>query len=292
MKTGSSGKMLLVAGVFALVVVAGVAAWIIRSRHGGAPPSPPAMSAQLGNPAKPAAACQTPGAPSRVAALQALLGGNVSSEKVRVDEDIAMSIWFEQCFEQGGLLKKAVFMQSQTVDPKTGQHEVEGAIDPAVVSAVVYRYANDRWTLESKAAAFGRVGNNGEAPGTKEAQMLPLNAQTVAFLPEERYTQMGVVGTVKHIFSYDGKSWVDAETLDTGEENGGDCDDDGAKSDPSRACYDYSGTVSVAANSGGSYADLVVTQTGSIPVAGGQSVKQRVVRYAFQGGKYAEAKGR
>jgi hypothetical protein len=229
--------------------------------------------------------------PTANEALAALFAVPVSRNRLKIDESHLASLWFEQSFEDGLHRYHSIFIKTQITEKESGE-VYGGHADAPIISAVVYRYQNNRWKLVSKQKNIGVFGSWGNAPDIKQGQLLPLAKGNTALLLNISYSGQGYTNTGKAIYSYYENNWVQVGYLQTGGDNEGVCDDERLDNDELLfACWRFSGNIKLAKdNIGEDYPDLVVHRKGTMSGKKGRIIPVKDSMYIFNGEEYVEVK--
>jgi hypothetical protein len=232
-------------------------------------------------------------APEHTAALSELFGITDSSGKVRISANELSSIWFEQSFSLGNDELHVIFTKTQEVDPQSGAI-VKAHAQGVKVGAITYQQTDGQWQVVSKQPKFGDFGEWGDVPEVKQAEILQLSPENIAFMIDAGGGMGGFFESGKALFAYSKNSWRDLGYVQTDADNSGACDESSerAPSDESGSipCWRYTGTLSIVPGENAEYPDLLVTRTGTESGENGVSiVPAKSVTYVFNGEKYVDA---
>ena len=203
--------------------------------------------ALLAGAAAPAPA-STPRPPSAAEAMAALCGLAVADDESGcMVEGQHISAWRNVQFEIDGApgfaLLATVTEEADSDEP--GFHAPDERLSLAQIS---YRYADGRWHQASRQIHFGSIAVSGAAgnpPIVGNGAPYTLDTPTggsLIGLPITRLVPGGISITGYSMFRVapeDGGGWAYAGDIDTGIENGADCDGD----DTRRRCYASTGTI-------------------------------------------------
>ena len=231
--------------------------------------------------------------PDHTTALNELFGITDSSGKVRISANELSSIWFEQSFSLGNDEFHVIFTKTQEVDPQSGAI-VKAHAQGVKVGAITYKQIDGQWQVVSRQPKFGDFGEWGDAPEVKQAEILQLSPENIAFMIDAGGGMGGFFESGKALFAYLKNSWRDLGYVQTDANNSGACDEpsEQAPSDEggSIPCWSYTGTISIVPGENAEYPDLLVTRTGTESGENGISiVPAKSVTYVFNGEKYVDA---
>jgi hypothetical protein len=231
--------------------------------------------------------------PDHTTALSELFGIADSSGKVRVSANELSSIWFGQSFSLGSDEFHVIFTKTQEVDPQSGAI-VKAHAQGVKVGAITYKQIDGQWQVVSRQPKFGDFGEWGDVPEVKQAEILQLSAENIAFMVDAGGGMGGFFESGKALFAYSKNSWRDLGYVQTNADNSGACDEPSgqAPSDEggSIPCWSYTGTISIVPGENAEYPDLLVTRTGTASGENGVSiVPAKSVTYVFNGEKYVDA---
>ncbi len=226
--------------------------------------------------------------PDPSAALKGLFGSEFSGEPIKTKSGERVGFWFEQSFAIDGHDYHVIFSKGQKLDAETGA-PLDSHVQGVKVGAVTYRLDSDGWRAIGKQTGIGEIGSWGEAPDIKQAEILILSPERIAFMLDFGYGMGGYFDDGKVLFGFDGTSWVDLGFVQTGGNNAGACDDEPLPSGITIPCWAYTGDISVLADIHRGYPDLLVTRTGTR--SGDEQHPVKAVEntvYRFDGNKYAD----
>lgn len=231
--------------------------------------------------------------PDHTTALNELFGITDSSGKVRISANELSSIWFEQSFKLGNDEFHVIFTKTQEVDPQSGAI-VKAHAQGVKVGAITYKRIDGQWQVVSRQQKFGDFGEWGDASEVKQAEILQLSPENIAFMVDAGGGMGGFFESGKSLFAYSKNSWRDLGYVQTDADNSGVCDEpsERAPSDDggSIPCWSYKGTISIVPGENAEYPDLLVTRTGTESGENGVSiVPAKSVTYVFNGEKYVDA---
>ncbi|WP_404359295.1 hypothetical protein [Methylotuvimicrobium sp. KM1] len=226
--------------------------------------------------------------PDPSAALKELYGSEFSGESIKTESGELVGFWFEQSFAIGGLDYHVIFGKTQKIDPETGA-PLDSHVQGVKVGAATYRLDSDGWRAIGMQTGIGEIGSWGEAPDIKQAEVLTLSPERIAFMLDFGYGMGGYFDDGKVLFGFDGTTWIDLGFVQTGGNNAGACDDKPLPSGIMIPCWSYTGTISVLSDIHHGYPDLLVARTGTQSGDEQHPVKpaENAV-YRFDGDKYAD----
>lgn len=226
--------------------------------------------------------------PDSSVALKELFGIESSGGTSNIESGEQVGFWFEQGFAIGDRDYHVIFGKAQKIDPETGA-PLDSHVQGVKVGAATYRLDSDGWRVIGKQTGIGEIGSWGEAPDIKQAEILTLSPQRIAFMLDFGYGMGGYFDDGKVLFGFDGTTWADLGFVQTGGNNAGACDDEPLPSGITIPCWSYTGTISVLSDIHHGYPDLLVARTGTQsgdeqhPI---NSAEDAV--YRFDGDKYAD----
>lgn len=231
--------------------------------------------------------------PDHATALEELFGISDSNGKARISTNELSSIWFEQSFKLGSDDLHVIFMKTQEIDPQSGAI-VKTHAQGVKVGSITYKQVDGDWQVISKQPKFGDFGEWGDAPEVKQAEILQLSPDNIAFMIETGGGMGGFFESGKALFAYSKNNWRDLGYVQTDGDNSGACDgaSEPAPSDKggSIPCWRYTGTLSIVPGKNIDYPDLLVTRTGTESGEDGVSiVPAKNVTYIFNGEKYVDS---
>lgn len=233
------------------------------------------------------------GKPDHITALKDLFGAADPSGKARVSANELSSIWFEQSFKLGSDDFYVVFAKTQEVDPQTGAI-VEAHAQGVKVGAVTYKQTDGRWQVVSKQPKFGDFGEWGDASEVKQAEVLQLSPDNIAFMIDTGAGMGGFFESGKALFAFSKNNWRDLGYVQTDADNSGICDEASERASSAEGgsipCWSYTGAISTVSGQNTEYPDLLVTRTGTESGENGVSIMPaKNVIYIFNGEKYIDA---
>ncbi|MEF3076663.1 hypothetical protein V2P20_16660 [Methylobacter sp. Wu1] len=227
--------------------------------------------------------------PDHTAALSELFGIPDSGGKVRISANELSSIWFEQSFSLGNDEFHVIFTKTQEIDPQSGAI-VKAHAQGVKVGAITYKRIDSQWQAVSKQPKFGDFGEWGDVPEVKQAEILQLSPENIAFMLDAGGGMGGFFESGKALFAYSKNSWRDLGYVQTDADNSGACDEAPSDEGGSMPCWRYTGTISIVPGENAEYPDLLITRTGTESGENGVSiVPAKNVTYVFNGEKYVDA---
>lgn len=226
--------------------------------------------------------------PDHTTALNELFGITDSSGKVRISANELSSIWFEQSFSLGNDEFHVIFTKTQEIDPQSGAI-VKAHAQGVKVGAITYKQVDGQWQAVSRQPKFGDFGEWGDVPEVKQADILQLSPENIAFMIDAGGGMGGFFESGKALFAYSKDSWRDLGYVQTNADNSGACDEAPSDEGGSIPCWSYTGTISIVPGENAEYPDLLVTRTGTESGENGVSVvPAKNVTYVFNGEKYVD----
>ncbi len=247
-RPGMSVAAKVIIAIVSIFILAGIVAVIVISNF--SQKESRVASPTLSAPAQPVLSL-----PSNEAAIKKLFGVSGPGGKVKTASDKLTSFWFEQSFKVGTDNLHVKFFATQSLD-ESGQPESCHACG-VDVGAITYKQYGVHWAEISKQPQFGSAGQWGEASEAK-TEVLQLSPNSSAIMLDAGGTYQGVTEIGKKIFVFALNSWRDVGFVKTGEDNSGDCSEEGRS-----PCFSYEGVISVVKGSMSDYPDLLVTRTGT-----------------------------
>lgn len=227
--------------------------------------------------------------PDHTAALSELFGITDSGGKVRISANELSSIWFGQSFSLGDDELHVIFTKTQEVDPQSGAI-VKAHAQGVKVGAITYKLVDGQWQVVSRQPKFGDFGEWGDVPEVKQAEILQLSPENIAFMIDAGAGMGGFFESGKALFVYSKNSWRDLGYIQTDANNSGACDEAPSDEGGSMPCWSYTGTISIVPGENAEYPDLLVIRTGTESGENGVSiVPAKNVTYVFNGEKYVDA---
>jgi hypothetical protein len=227
--------------------------------------------------------------PDHTAALSELFGIPDSGGKVRISANELSSIWFEQSFKLGNDEFHVIFTKTQEIDPQSGAI-VKAHAQGVKVGAITYKQVDGQWQAVSRQPKFGDFGEWGDVPEVKQADILQLSPENIAFMIDAGGGMGGFFESGKALFTYSKDSWRDLGYVQTNADNSGACDEAPSDEGGSIPCWSYTGAISIVPGENAEYPDLLVTRTGTESGENGVSiVPAKNVTYVFNGDKYVDA---
>jgi hypothetical protein len=225
--------------------------------------------------------------PTATEALTDLFGTKTGTDKINSAPDELTSIWFAQSFNQKADKFYVVFTKTQTIDPET-KAVSDGHATGVSIGAVVYQQIAGKWQLYSKQTRIAETGSWGDAPNTKQAQILELSPGNLAFLIEAGGTGQGYTEEGKAVFGYTNKTWKDLGFVQTYGDNAGACDDSKQQADSGlSACWEFSGEITVTkTGKNPAYPDLLVLHQGTTSDENNKIIPVSNSSYFYNGEQY------
>lgn len=225
--------------------------------------------------------------PTAAEALTDLFGTKTSTDKINSAADELTSIWFAQSFKQKTDKFHVVFTKTQTIDPESKAISDSHATGVSI-GAVVYQQIAGKWQLYSKQTKIAEIGGWGDAPDTKQAQILELSPDNIAFLINESDTGQGYTEEGKAVFGYTNKTWKDLGFIQTGGDNASACDDSKPQADSGlSACWQFTGEITVTkTGKNPAYPDLLVVHQGTTSDENNKIIPVSNSSYFYNGEQY------
>ncbi len=223
--------------------------------------------------------------PLWINALKELFGVTSSSGKVKTAKDKLSSVWFEQTFQDGKDNAHVIFTKIQTLDSNGNIDDCHAC--SAAIGAITYKLIDNQWQIVSKQPKFvDSIGNWGDVPEIKQAEILQLSPNNPALLISESGIHMGITYEWTDLFTYYKNNWRNLGGIVTGYE---DCSHSNEKGDECRS--GYKGKISIVIGNKSDHPDLLVTRTGTEADIKGNIVPAKNAIYVFNGKEYVEKKG-
>ncbi len=214
---------------------------------------------------------------------------NESLRSIFLDElkkDYKTKIWFSQSFQDGNDKIHVLFTKTNSL---TDDGEIADCYRCSLsIGIITYKQQpNNRWEIVSRIRDIDEIGQWGKLPGHKKAEIRQLSSNVKLFTIHTEDLGYGMSGgtTVGAdvLFSYSNGHWSNLGFIVTNGDNAGNCDDKDSEEYPWRACYRYTGELSIIP-SNKEFPDLLLTKTFAVPH--GNPVGK--VTYFFNGKKYEE----
>lgn len=155
------------------------------------------------------------------------------------------------------------------------------------LGAAVFVKRGDHWDVEAQTPVATVAGSYGQAP---EAKLTAIGPAHHGFLLMTGYMNQGISESATFLLAPQGKDFKEAFAQQTGEENGGNCAEEGDNSGLP-ACYDYSTSVDFRPGPKADYYDIVTATNGTKPGDNGKVVDATAnVTFRFNGQKYVPVK--
>ncbi len=217
--------------------------------------------------------------PNSTRAIKDLFGISASDGQFKTGKTAMTSIWFEQSFQHGNDSLHVVFLKTQSLD-ESGEVDGHRASAP-LISAASYKKANNDWLLISKQINFTTIGQFGEAPEIKDAEITRLSEDKIVFFIDFGYSNNGYTESGKVLIIYNNYNWKNVGFIITDSDNSGTCGPDLSP------CYQFSGEISFSSEKK-DFPDVLVTKAGSELSNNQKVVVAGIDTYVFDGNKYEE----
>lgn len=215
--------------------------------------------------------------PNAVRAIKDVFGVDAPTGQFKSQNSELVSIWFEQTFQCGNNSIHVVFLKSQELD-KSGAVEGGRSTAPSI-SAATYKKANNDWQFISKQVNFTSIGQFGDAPEIKEAEITRVSTDKIVFLVNSGYSAQGITETGKILIFFDKIEWKNVGFIITDSDNSGTCGPDLSP------CYKFSGELSFSSDNK-AFPDVLVKKAGSELDGDRKVVVAGIDTYVFDGNNY------
>jgi hypothetical protein len=220
---------------------------------------------------------------TEIVAFTNLFDVTTPDKKVKTAIDKLSSFWFEQSFQNGNDNIRVIFIKSQSLNEDGNIDSCHGC--GAEIAAVTYKQINTEWKVVSKQEKISDIGAWGDAPKIKQAKIIQLTSDSLAFLITDSFSQMGLTSTGERLYVFSKNNWRDVGFIEIDSDNSGNCEF-GANTPK---CWSYEGKISVV---GGNkeYPDLLITRTGTQLADKGDVIPVKNASYFFDGNQYKQVK--
>lgn len=203
----------------------------------------------------------TPEHPTALQAFQARYRGADASGKYTVDAKHLASLWFSKELTDGASKLFVVFVQEQNLD-ETGAVESCHACT-ATLHAITFTKTEKGWSSANTQQNVANVGSWGKAPDIAKSDVLTLAPGNILLLLPEEDHGMGVSMKGLQLLNHFQGKWSNAGYVRVAEDNlGGECTKDSDPRDP-KACYSFTGTLSIQKGQSPTHPDLLLTKKGT-----------------------------
>lgn len=203
------------------------------------------------------------------------------------------SIWFEQSFDDGDSQVHAIFTKTPHINEDGTALDCHAC--GVVIGVITYKQVAGKWEFISMQPSLAELGQWGNVPDNKPAEILRLAPDNLALFINERDGNQGQYEEWMSLLAFSKNNWLNLGSIKTGEEDSRSClksSQLGKDNLDGKRCWSYKGKVSTKAGSNAEYPELQVTLTGTNRRGDTLYVvpANQVITYIFNGKKYIESK--